>query len=150
VAILTLLSNSCKNSEVLAPLPPALRQALDLTTTATARVAEDLMPGPGSVAQPAALLPGAAAIRTGITKVEARRPVLLEVQLRGLVTAATATAEVAVATIGTAETLTTVVATLTVEVLLRLALLLGTRLLQHRLPTQVLMLVMAPMALRRE
>jgi hypothetical protein len=148
--MLTLLSNSCKNSEVPVPPPPALRQARDLTTTATVPVVEDLMPGPGSVAQPALLLPGAAATRTVITKVEARRPVLLEAQLHGPVIAATATAEVAVAIIGTAETLTTVAATLTAEVLLRQAPLLGTRLLQHRLPTQVLMLVMAPMVLRRE
>jgi len=156
--VVTLLTastnNSCKNSEVLVPLPPASKPAPDPTTMATAlvAVAEQPMPAPGSAAQPAVLLPGAVAMRTVTTKVEARRPVLLEAQLRGLVTEATVTAEAVVVIIGmVAVTLTTAAAaTLTAGVLLRLGPLLGTRHLQRRLPTRVRMLAMAPMALRRE
>jgi hypothetical protein len=143
-------SNSCKNSTALVPPPPVLKQARELTTMATVLVAEEPMLDPGSAAQLVALPLGAVGTRMGTTKVEPRPPVRLAARRRGLATVAIVIVEPAAGTTGSKLTLTTVAEILTVEVLLRLAPLLGTKLLRLLQLTQALMRLMVPMALLRE
>lgn len=140
------------------PLPPVSRQARDLSTMAA--VVEPVvllapapavpMPDPGSAAQLAVLLPGAVGT-IGTMKVERRLLGLLAALHRGLVTAVTAIVEAVVVTSGMGVTLITAVEILTVEALLRLAPLLGTRPPRLRQLTRVLtQAATAPMVLLRE
>jgi len=142
-------SNSCKNLVELARPQPALKQALDLTTTPVLG-AEETQHGPGSVARLAVLLPGALGTQTGTRRaVAVPHPLAhLGVLRLGLVIAVTVTVEVVAVTTETEETVTTVAETLT-EVVPLLVLLPGAKLLRRRLPTRVLTQGMALMALLR-
>lgn len=142
-------SNSCKNLVELAPPQPALKQALDLTTT-PALVAEETQHGPGSVVRLAVLPPGALGTQTGTMRaVAVAHPLAHQGVLRlGLVIGVTVTVEVVAVTTEKEEIVTTAAETLT-EVVPRPVLLPGAKVLRRRLPTRVLTQGTALMALLR-